>query len=130
MKTEKQHIKMEQLATKLVKANKNIILVYAFNGTGKTRLSVAYKNVTKNQNKGKHSGVYYNAYSEDLFVWDNDEENDGANIRLLIHNSSLNQYHALLDEDELVPEDNKRIFKEIFEKIQSKYQFVLHDNKS
>ncbi len=92
---------METLATELVKLKKNIILIYAFNGTGKTRLSVAYKDVTKAKNKGNHSGVYYNAYSEDLFIWDNDNENDGANIRLLVQKSSLNQYHALLDEDKI-----------------------------
>ncbi|KAA6315536.1 hypothetical protein EZS27_034020, partial [termite gut metagenome] len=91
----------ESLATQLVELNKNIILVYAFNGTGKTRLSVAYKDITKTKNGGNHSGVYYNAYSEDLFIWDNDNENDGTNIRLLIQKSSLNQYHALLDEGKL-----------------------------
>lgn len=52
--------------------NKSIVLIYAFNSTGKTRLSVAYKELTKNENNGKHAGVYYNAFSEDLFVWDND----------------------------------------------------------
>lgn len=46
--------------------DKNIILIYAFNGTGKTRLSVAFKDLTKTDNGGDHAGVYYNAYSEDL----------------------------------------------------------------
>jgi len=64
---------INDIATKLVDLKKNINLIYAFNGTGKTRLSVAYKDVTKNNNGGSHSGVYYNAYSEDLFNWDNDE---------------------------------------------------------
>ena len=75
-----------------------IILVYAFNSTGKTRLCVAYKDATKDEN-GNHAGVYYNAFSEDLFIWDNDEENDGANIRLMIQSSSLNKFHAPLTED-------------------------------
>lgn len=92
---------MKTLATELVELKKNIILIYAFNGTGKTRLSVAYKDVTKTGNNGNHAGVYYNAYSEDLFVWDNDNENDGTHIRLLVQKSSLNQYHALLDEDKI-----------------------------
>ena len=47
---------------------------------GKTRLSVAYKDLTKASHKGKHAGVYYNAYSEDLFVWNNDDENVNLNI--------------------------------------------------
>ena len=62
---------IENIAKRIVELDKKIVLVYAFNGTGKTRLSVAFKDVTKSKNKGTHSGVYYNAYSEDLFVWDN-----------------------------------------------------------
>lgn len=89
------------LAHGLKDSDKNIILIFAFNGTGKTRLSVEYKNATKADNDGKHFGVYYNAYSEDLFNWDNDEENDGANIRLKINKSSLNRYHSLFEEDDL-----------------------------
>ena len=77
----------------------NIFLIYAFNATGKTRLSVAYKDLTKEKNGGKHVGVYYNAYSEDLFVWNNDEEHDNKNISLNIIKSSLNKYHANLSED-------------------------------
>ena len=95
------NVSMEQLATKIAKLKKNIVLIYAFNGTGKTRLSVAYKNITKKNNNGNHAGVYYNAYSEDLFVWNNDEEHDGQNIRLMIQSSTLNQYHQLFDEDKL-----------------------------
>ncbi len=89
---------LESLATQIVELKKNIILIYAFNTTGKTRLSVSFKDITKAKNSGNHSGVYYNAYSEDLFIWDNDEDNDGANIKLNIQKSSLNQYHPLLDE--------------------------------
>ncbi|ASL25206.1 AAA family ATPase [Azotobacter chroococcum] len=77
-----------------------ITLAYAFNATGKTQLSVAYKNATKLAN-GTHTGVYYNAYSEDLFVWDNDEESDGANIRLIVLPSSLSKFHTLLTEDNI-----------------------------
>jgi wobble nucleotide-excising tRNase len=89
---------ISDIATRLVGLEKNINLIYAFNGTGKTRLSVAYKDVTKNKNGGSHSGVYYNAYSEDLFNWNNDEPNDGADVSLKLEKSSLNQFHPLLDE--------------------------------
>jgi wobble nucleotide-excising tRNase len=93
--------KIENIATRLVDLDKKIVLIYAFNGTGKTRLSVAYKDVTKVRNNGLHSGVYYNAYSEDLFVWDNDEDNDGTDIKLNILKSSLNQFHSELNEDKI-----------------------------
>lgn len=92
---------LSALAHELKGSDKNIILIFAFNGTGKTRLSVEYKNATKAGNDDQHFGVYYNAYSEDLFNWDNDEGNDGANIHLKVNKSSLNRYHSLLDEDNL-----------------------------
>ena len=72
-------------------------LLYAFNSVGKTQLSVAYKNETKDED-GTHTGIYYNAYSEDLFVWDNDIKNEGENIRLTVHQSSLSRLHAGLNE--------------------------------
>lgn len=87
------------IANQLKELDENIILIYAFNSTGKTRLCVAYKDLTKDPESGEHTGVYYNAFSEDLFIWDNDEENDGTNINLAIHHSSLNQFHSFLSED-------------------------------
>ncbi|MXN74299.1 AAA family ATPase [Burkholderia sp. 4701] len=93
-------MKLDEIAKSLKDDNARIILAYAFNATGKTQLSVAFKNATK-QDDGSHTGVYYNAFSEDLFVWDNDEENDGANVRLTVLPSSLSRFHALLTEDNI-----------------------------
>lgn len=90
----------------IISSDKKIILLYAFNTVGKTRLSVAFKDVTKAANHGEHAGVYYNAYSEDLFVWDNDEENGGENPRLVLRESSLNQFHSLLTEDDVRKKSN------------------------
>lgn len=87
---------LETIANKIREIDKNIVLIFAFNATGKTRLSVAYKDLTKDQATGKHAGVYYNAFSEDLFVWDNDEDNHGANKHLNIVPSSLNRFHSFL----------------------------------
>lgn len=89
---------LDEIAKTLRDDPARITLAYAFNSTGKTQLCVAYKNATK-QEDGSHTGVYYNAYSEDLFVWDNDEENDGANVRLTLLPSSLSRFHTLLTED-------------------------------
>ncbi len=91
---------LDTVANQLKEMDENIILVYAFNGTGKTQLSVAYKNATKDTESGQHTGVYYNAFSEDLFIWDNDEEHDGADIKLNILPSSLNQFHSFLYEND------------------------------
>lgn len=91
---------LDEIAVALKNADARIILVYAFNATGKTQLCVSYKNATKNEN-GSHTGVYYNAYSEDLFVWNNDEENSGEGIRLSVLPSSLSRFHTLLTEDNI-----------------------------
>ena len=71
---------LDEIAAALKNDDARIIIAYAFNATGKTQLCVSYKNATKNDD-GSHTGVYYNAYSEDLFVWNNDEENAGESIR-------------------------------------------------
>jgi hypothetical protein len=90
---------LKEIAQQLNTTKEPIILIYAFNSTGKTQLCVAYKNITKANNEGKHAGVYYNAYSEDLFVWDNDEENGNEDLRLEIIQSSLNPYFSSIIEN-------------------------------
>ncbi len=88
-----------EIAKQINESIETIVLIYAFNSTGKTKLSVEYKNITKNPETEQHAGVYYNAFSEDLFVWDNDEGNKNANIKLDIAYSSLSQYHSLIDKE-------------------------------
>jgi len=88
---------IEDIATSLRDDNADVHLLYAFNSVGKTRLSVAYKDATKDAG-GSHSGIYYNAYSEDLFVWNNDIENGEADIRLTVMPSTLSRLHADLNE--------------------------------
>jgi hypothetical protein len=53
----------------------DFILLYAYNGTGKTRLSMAFKDAGK-RNGVDRDTLYFNAYTEDLFYWDNDLSND------------------------------------------------------
>ncbi|MBN3769791.1 AAA family ATPase [Burkholderia sp. Se-20378] len=58
--------------------NKKVILLYAYNGTGKTRLSMEFKNLGK-QGEGEDATrdtLYFNAFTEDLFHWDNDLDGD------------------------------------------------------
>ncbi len=49
-------------------------LLFAHNGTGKTRLSRVFKEA--GQNEDSSDTLYFNAFTEDLFHWDNDLEND------------------------------------------------------
>lgn len=65
----------------------DFVLLYAYNGTGKTRLTMAFKDEGKRKNKGKPDTLYFNAFTEDLFRWDNDLEND-LERRLHINNDS------------------------------------------
>jgi hypothetical protein len=65
-------------------STKKFILLYAYNGTGKTRLSTAFKNLGKVVNgMGEVTArdtLYFNAFTEDLFYWDNDLENDQQRV--------------------------------------------------
>ena len=63
-----------------------IVLLYAFNRTGKTRLSMAFKDKAKK--RGNADTLYFNAFTEDLFVWNNDLEHD--QIRYLKINEHSN----------------------------------------
>lgn len=72
---------LTQIAQQLKDANKKVQLIYAFNGTGKTRLSREFKQLVDPKSEDEDSNVsdlaakkilYYSAYTEDLFYWDND----------------------------------------------------------
>lgn len=52
------------------------VLLYAYNRTGKTRLSMEFKDQGKRKGGGLPDTLYFNAYTEDLFVWHNDLEGD------------------------------------------------------
>ena len=67
--------------------NKKFILLYAYNGTGKTRLSMAFKDTGKNGNE--RDTLYFNAFTEDLFSWDNDLGGDSERILKINSDSSF-----------------------------------------
>jgi hypothetical protein len=58
--------------------SKKFILLYAYNGTGKTRLFTAFKDLGK-QGDARDT-LYFNAFTEDLFFWDNDLKNDRERV--------------------------------------------------
>ena len=70
---------LTEIAEQLKGSNKKVQLIYAFNGTGKTRLSGEFKNLIAPTSSEESDGeptrrkfLYYNAFTEDLFFWDND----------------------------------------------------------
>ena len=74
---------LKEIAQALRDTDKKVQLIYAFNGTGKTRLSREFKELISpketDTEESDSSGVkiiYYNAFTEDLFYWDNDLDTD------------------------------------------------------
>lgn len=68
----------------------NCALVFAYNGTGKTRLSYDFAHYGRGEDTPQHT-LYYNAYTEDLFTWDNDLENNTDHHLMINQGSSLIQ---------------------------------------
>jgi hypothetical protein len=77
--------KLTEIAQQLNDADKKVQLIYAFNGSGKTRLSREFKRLIAPKANAGDGGdepepsepsrskiLYYNAFTEDLFYWDND----------------------------------------------------------
>ena len=111
------------------------VLLYAYNGTGKTRLSMAFKDRAKQ--RGNSDTLYFNAFTEDLFSWYNDLENDTERyisdcirgiedeviferaVNLLSHGS-----YSIFNPVEM-GEDTKNLFKNILQTFLDKYQFHL-----
>ena len=71
---------LEDVAEELISNDKKVHLIYAFNATGKTRLSIILKdklNISENDEESKIKKIlYFNAFTEDLFTWENDLENN------------------------------------------------------
>ena len=88
-------VDLNDLATQLRSEleNKKFILLYAYNGTGKTRLSTAFKELGKSGDQ--RDTLYFNAFTQDLFSWDNDLEGDSE--RKLIINSASSFFDGLAE---------------------------------
>lgn len=95
---------LTEIAQQMKDANKKVQLIYAFNGVGKTRLSREFKQLIAPKNDNGEGGneseqselarnkiLYYNAFTEDLFYWDNDLELD-AEPKLKIQPNSFTDW--------------------------------------
>jgi len=91
---------LTEIAQQLRDANKKVQLIYAFNGMGKTRLSREFKQLIAPRADGNEVDepelardriLYYNAFTEDLFYWDNDLEQD-AEPKLKIQPNSFTDW--------------------------------------
>lgn len=80
---------LEQIAQTLRNADKKVQLIYAFNASGKTRLSREFRELIdpkpeERADDRRPKVLYYNAFTEDLFYWDNDLDGD-TERKLRIH---------------------------------------------
>lgn len=92
---------LKDIARQLKDANKTVQLIYAFNGSGKTRLSREFKQLIAPKDDGdglidqaglsRDKILYYNALTEDLFYWDNDLE-EGADHKLRIQPNTFTDW--------------------------------------
>lgn len=79
----------------------DFVLLYAYNGTGKTRLSMEFKDRGK-KDGAKGDTLYFNAYTEDLFHWDNDLEHDADRVlKINAESNFFNGFKELALEDKI-----------------------------
>ncbi len=95
---------LTQIAQQLINQGKKVQLIYAFIGVGKTRLSREFKKQVypeevaevKEEAEDQYEDkalrmLYYNAYTEDLFYWDNDLDED-IDRKLIIHPNNFTDW--------------------------------------
>jgi energy-coupling factor transporter ATP-binding protein EcfA2 len=91
---------LTEIAQQLKDAGNKVLLIYAFNGSGKTRLSREFKELISPKAEGEGAQtselaekkvLYYSAFTEDLFYWDNDLGQD-AEPKLIIQPNSFTRW--------------------------------------
>ncbi|RDL42572.1 anticodon nuclease [Marinomonas piezotolerans] len=91
---------LKEIAQELKDANRKVQLIYAFNGSGKTRLSREFKELIAPQSDieeddepelARNKILYYSAFTEDLFYWDNDLES-GVEPKLKIQPNTFTDW--------------------------------------
>lgn len=125
---------LKEIANELKQNGAKRQLIYAFNGTGKTRLSRVFKELLSSETGEDEEKplkvLYYNAFTEDLFSWDNDLNND-ENRKLTIRPNSFTDW-ILNDEgkgDDIIKEfqhyTNSSKLTPRFEENYSKISFSI-----
>ena len=69
---------LDKLSVRLIDelTTSDLLFLFAYNGIGKTRLSMTFKDRLKKKNRNNPEVLYFNAFTEDLFTWDNDLSGD------------------------------------------------------
>jgi len=127
-------ISLLEVAQQLNNNTQNVQLIYAFNGTGKTRLSREFKTLIdpREEEETKENGLknrkilYYNAFTEDLFFWDNDLSDD-QELKLKIHSNNFTKWvlEEQGQEDDIYKTFQNYNSKKLIPKFNSKYNEVI-----
>lgn len=135
---------LDEIAKQLRDSGKKVSLIYAFNGSGKTRLSNEFKKLIASKSKDDYEKtltrrkiLYFNALTEDLFYWDNDLLNDNdPKHKLKIQSNSFIRWLITEqgDEDKVISKfhhycDKKLMPKFDIENNQITFSFVRGDGK-
>jgi hypothetical protein len=125
---------LKQIAQTLEASNKKVQLIYAFNGSGKTRLSRDFKEFVAPKNpdaeeESKIKIMYYNAFTEDLFYWDNDLDYD-TNRKLIIQPNNYTNW--VLIEQGQEPNITRHFQRYTNEKLTPKFneQYTIKDKNN
>lgn len=124
---------LDEIAKELKSDNKKVQLIYAFNGTGKTRLSKEFQKLICGNSTSaddideecvKRKFLYYSAYTEDLFYWDNDLENN-EEPKLKIQNNDFTNWI-------LKDQGKENVIQTNFQKYTNndKFMFKFNENYS
>ncbi|MFC2544595.1 MAG: AAA family ATPase [Aggregatibacter sp.] len=135
---------LDEIAKQLRDSGKKFNLIYAFNGSGKTRLSNEFKKLIASKSKDAHEKtltrrkiLYFNALTEDLFYWDNDLLNDNdPKYKLKIQSNSFISWLITEqgDEDKVISKfhhycDKKLMPKFDIENNQITFSFARGDGR-
>lgn len=126
---------LTDIAQQLKDANKKVQLIYAFNGTGKTRLSRAFKELIAPKQPdepelARNKILYYNAFTEDLFYWDNDLEGD-SEAKLKIQPNSFTDW-VLKDQGQdqsIVTNFQRYVSNKLTPRFNEEYQVTRPDGE-
>ena len=105
---QKNYKNVEQLAKRLRQllsdpsnGSPNFIVLYAYNGTGKTRLSMEFKEAGKRKRGIARDTLYFNAYTEDLFYWDNLSHDTERVLHINSESNFFNGFRELALEEKI-----------------------------
>lgn len=90
---------LKKVSQNIIDCDKKVTLLYAFNATGKTRLSMTFKEIlnpltddTDYVGFGNKRVLYFNSFTEDLFTWENDLNDDVNRYLIYKMNTAFGKY--------------------------------------